>query len=492
MRSLQTNRVRVLLYLLLCVVFACPSVVSAESGETTLTPEELLGQFRMSKVGEVTVYFRKAESDSCAIAGIMEAGIGDQKPGEAHCAHMAEHMVFSYPLKTGLSLTGILADARSQGRTYYNGYTGLDSTTYWLSAPNESLPSLLTAFLNALFSHPLAKDAAWDNEIKRSSSELHYMTTSEIGATANRARLALLKGTPYEELMFETPLSKVTPEAVSEFMKREYSPQRLTLVITGNWEEEAVFEAIKAGLEGVEQGNPPAVRQIDLAPDPYTVLRLPSVKKERLTVVLGVDHVSPEDRTALMALWTAVASRLQRETPIAEHLTFDGLFSGFPMKTASGAMFSFASHRAFQKDAFESMTSEVVSRVRSILVEFSEGNVTKEDLEFVPPEQDPQTKAAMELLMSRISQSLIDVHAVANLLLPEMNSPGVVRSLPTQDEIQAIATKYVDNLCFTVLYTVRAAPSWKYAVLAGLMVAGIAAVFLWRRAHKARSELACP
>jgi hypothetical protein len=139
-------------------------------------------------------------------------------------------------------------------------------------------------------------------------------------------------------------------------------------VITGDWEEEAVLQVIELGLEGTEPGNPAATRQISLSPDPYSVLRLPSVQSERLTVILGVDHVIPEDRSALIALWTAVASRLQRAPAIAENLTFDGLFSGFPMKTASGAMFSFVSDTAFDKDSFESVTPEIVSLVRSIPV----------------------------------------------------------------------------------------------------------------------------
>jgi len=416
----------------------------------------------------------------------MEAGIGDQKPDEAHCAHMAEHMVLHYPLKSGSSLSGILSEAASQGPTYYNGYTGLDSTVFWLSAPNQYLPSILTAFLNSLFSHPIIKDAAWDSEIKRSSREIDNITTNEIHATVNRARLALLKGTPYAELMFETPLSDVKPEAVSEFMRREYSPARLTLVITGDWEEEAMFSAIRLGLEGIESGNPPVIRQINLDPDPYSVLRLPSVQHERVTVIVGVDHVVPEDRTALIALWNAVASRLKRTPAIPEDLTFDGLFAGFPMKTASGAMFSFASDAALDKDAFESITPEMVSLVRSIIVEFSHGNVAKEDLEPVSPELDEQSRAAIEQWMSQISQSLIDVSTVANLLVPEINSPGVTKSLATEEEIKTTATKYLDKMCFTVLYTVSAYPLWKYAVLAVLTIVVFSAVSLWRRMYKPR------
>jgi hypothetical protein len=165
MRSLHTTHVRGFVCLLVfCLVFAHPLVAVAGSGDTALTPLELLEQFRRSKVRGVAVY------------------------------------------------------------SYYNGYTGLDSTMFWLVGPNPSLPSVLTAFLDSLFSHPIARDASWDNEIKRSSREVSNITTHEMHATANRARLALLKGTPYAELMFETALSDVKPEAVSEFMRREYSP----------------------------------------------------------------------------------------------------------------------------------------------------------------------------------------------------------------------------------------------------------------------------
>jgi subtilase family serine protease len=70
--------------------------------------------------------------------------------------------------------------------------------------------------------------------------------------------------------------------------------------------------------------------------------------------------------------------------------------------------------------------------------------------------------------------------------VPEINSPGVTKSLATEEEIKTTATKYLDKMCFTVLYTVSAYPLWKYAVLAVLTIVVFSAVSLWRRMYKPR------
>jgi hypothetical protein len=57
--------------------------------------------YSFHEVNGVKVYFRKPadeeEAQGAQIGAIMWADIGNQKQDEAHCAHMAEHMVLMYP-----------------------------------------------------------------------------------------------------------------------------------------------------------------------------------------------------------------------------------------------------------------------------------------------------------------------------------------------------------------------------------------------------------
>lgn len=443
-----------------CLFLSLGSSVFAQEEQSTISPYQLLTEFTILNIEGVTVYFRKTTTDACGIAALMEAGIGDESQEETHCAHIAEHMVLRYPVNNRSSLADMIMTREAAQVAYYNGHTDLDSTQYCMSTLNSSLPSVLTAFLKALFSPSLAKGSAWDAEIKRVAREVNNLTTRDAPATIHRMRSALLKGTPYADLLFETPVSSVKPEAVTNFMRREYTPSRLTLVVVGDWDEKDIVEAIKSGLGEVEYDQPPAYREITISPDEYSTLHLPSVEMPRVSIGVGVDGIAPEDRPALLALWTMVAARLQAGV---QGFTPKGAVTvtTFPMKAASAAMFSVVPDTPADDETLKSIGAEAMAAVRQVLNDFAKGCVKKEELDFTVTEPDPDAKAVMEKLYAEMPSALKDAITIVGFAIPEMNSSD--RSIPEADDLEEAliaeaglaAAKYTDRMRFTILYTIQ-------------------------------------
>ena len=106
---------------------AIPCTVSAQG--------DPLPGYSLFEINGAKVYFRKPSSAEEAplaqIGAIMMAGIGNQTADEAHCAHMAEHMVCMYPGPSGESVWSISGkDYRLGNPLPLNGYTSLDTTTW--------------------------------------------------------------------------------------------------------------------------------------------------------------------------------------------------------------------------------------------------------------------------------------------------------------------------------------------------------------------------
>lgn len=468
----------------------------ARAGDPEPELPAALSEFSVHRIGGATLYFKRVPGAAKgAIAALMQAGTGDQKPDEAHCAHMAEHMVFNYPLRGAISLAYLIHNSGETTANYYNGYTGLDSTEFWMTAPNPALPSILTAFLDSLFAHSIAGDSRYEAEIKRSSRELSFMTTNEFSATLNRMRLNLLQGTPYDEKLFETRLSTVKPERITELMKREYSPDRLTLVVLGDCDEQGVVKAVESGVANVPGGQKPVSRQVTLAPPESGILKLPSVQKPLVSVGVGISGILEDDRSALLVLWNLASVRLRAME--VDGLEFEPmLFSVFPMRAASAAMFGFVSTTGGNEKDLQAKGAAAVRAVQDVLAGLARSGLEASDLEARPVGADSDVAKTMEQVMSTIPETLIDASSILNLLVPEIAPPGdaVLLSGGTQPDdayiarLNSVAAKYMTGGKVTVLYTVYGVSLTGILVVAGIgVVVAVTVIFVILRRRAAHT-----
>lgn len=286
-----------------------------ETGVRQGSESEALPGYSLFEINGVKVYFRKPpnekEAHSAQIGAIMMAGTGNQKPDEAHCAHMAEHMVLMYPGPSGRSVWSIAAKDYVLGYPFpLNGHTGLDYTTYVISVAHSDTLDALSALLGSMFRSVLQSDEAFRTEIKRSRRELEVMTGNALSGLANKMRVTIFEGTRYHEALFKTPLTEVTAEKIRGFIEREYTPARLTLAIQADVDEQELISHISECLDGIDPGMGPADHSdVYLDPPSEAVVEL-RADKQYAGLVVGIPGVLPEDKQAVQALINIVTRRL--------------------------------------------------------------------------------------------------------------------------------------------------------------------------------------
>ncbi|MDQ7794337.1 MAG: insulinase family protein [bacterium] len=270
-----------------------------------------IGFSRQEVAGALLLHKAPHSPGMGAIFAVMLAGAGDQRPHETHCAHVAEHMVFRNPLTGGRSLFELVRQAG--GRV--NGWSGPLHTQFEVAVPHELIPEALRWLVEALFPLCLCEQAFREEIHARMVRDLEYMTTSRVAAAMNAFHEQVYRGTVYEQRLFDVPVTTVTMDAVASFMAREYSPQRLMIVVVANVEEATLVTELNAALNQVPVGPPPARRQVSLAPPPIGHLRLPGFGKPLVLVGLAVDGIE-EDDGPLLALGLHLAlSRLLAAPP---------------------------------------------------------------------------------------------------------------------------------------------------------------------------------
>ena len=274
----------------LLLALACASgPVAAEAPPANLAPVTPPG-FAPDAVAGVRLLTKHDGSDQASVFAVMLSGIGDQGPGEAHCAHIAEHMVFRNPLAGGPSLAATV-DAWGGA---YNGWTGPDHTQYELTVPQERLSEVLPLLIQALFPADL-DEAAYQAEMTTGlGPELQFMTTNGLSAQLNAVKLAMFRDTAYDEDLFGVPVESVPPDRVFGYLQREYSRGRLILTVVGALEPAEVAAALAPSLAETPLAPPPAARLTELTPSPGSKLLL-DVPGPSLSVAAGYSAVAAAD-----------------------------------------------------------------------------------------------------------------------------------------------------------------------------------------------------
>lgn len=469
-------------YVMLAVILAS----LAPAGRATGSPATgFLAGFSINEVGGVQVCFKRGQSDMAGVGAVMLAGIGDQLPDEVHCAHMAEHMVLMYPTSTGQSLWQLATPGHKPGTLpLCGGHTSLDSTELGFAVPLGDLNKALAMLVESLFDNKVAAGATYNSEISRSRPELTVMTTGDLAAPLNWMRMNLLKGTPYDERLFDTDLSTATPEKIRDFIKREYSPQRLRIVVIADCEEETVLQTLRSCLQTVSLGKEPARRSVRLSPPERDSFRLKAVDRPRVLLGIGLSGVSPEDYSAVLALLTTLF-RNRTETPV-NRLKADpvmALIDATP--SVHTLIFGYGVDRSATQADLAAFGDSALASLRECMGAFSAGGPSDQDLTQGTSQVSPSLQSAIEAL----PPVYLEVNQMVAALTPGRMSPDDIAAAGGSGQadlkarIRDVAAKYLPSAKVSVLLvtgdTLRplkaGPPSWLYA--AGLL--GLLGWIVW-------------
>lgn len=418
--------------------------------------------------------------DRGSIFAVMRAGTGDQAPDETHCAHIAEHTVFRNPLGGG---TRSLADTVVAWQGLYNGWTGPDHTQFELSVPHRNIPDALRVLIRALFPAGIDESAFRQELEGRLKSELEYMTTNERAAPFNALRLRLLANTAYGEQLFAVPVTGVPRERVLSYMRREYSPQRLLLVVVANVDAFAVMEVAGRELELIPQGKVPKARLTRLDPLPVQELTLPKVDRPLVLVGLGVGGVTDEDFPYLLLAYALLMEKLPDGVPLG--LKLDPQLCGpLPVQGAACLMVGYEAAAAPGAKAGElapAAIHHVGDRLARLRSEMTDREVTKLLESMAGPEQPPE-------LPQNIPASLYEAYRVGIATVPG-TAMGLgaffkgATALEVKQRMVDVLDRYAASATFTAVVSrgAQKAPGiWLGALIA---VPAVAGVLIWRRRH---------
>jgi zinc protease len=239
------------------------------------------------------------QADTAGMVGIalvVDSGYAEDPAGVPGVAHLVEHMVLRTPDAHGLSLDNLLANLGAAGT---NGFTTLDKTAFCTFAPRSALEEVLAA-LTARLAAPLrgADEALLAKEqlVIREEMALRKGVGSMSGLGLVLAALAP-PGHPLDLIhddIVGASGAHVSLEIARAFVAKHYTPNRMTLVISGAVSPELgrqLVGALPAALYGHEGETHLAIRR--------------SLAKSDLTPRPGADLASHPAAVKTQELWVA-------------------------------------------------------------------------------------------------------------------------------------------------------------------------------------------
>ncbi|MEQ8204919.1 MAG: pitrilysin family protein, partial [Woeseia sp.] len=182
---------------------------------------------------------------------LYRAGARDEVPGRTGLAHFLEHMAFRG--SEHFPDTGLVSSIYAAGGEWH-GYTWIDQTTYFATAPVAELDLLLDIEADRMARLDIA---AADIPAERGAvlAEMNGYE-NDISAVLHDASIfAALVAHPYRNntIGWASDVRSITSDDVSAFYAQHYHPGNAVLAIVGDVDSEAVLTSVKqrfAGLPG--------------------------------------------------------------------------------------------------------------------------------------------------------------------------------------------------------------------------------------------------
>jgi len=407
------------------------------------------GEFSVTEIGGAKLMFHESGHDEIgSIFAVMLAGHAHQRDGEAHCAHIAEHTVFHYPVEGTFSLQEWIGTLKGPPTSQYNGWAGWDHTQFEVCVPNQYIPEALRRLVQGMFPAAIDKDAYELQMRERLGRELKYMTQDELSGSANFIISSFYQGTPYDTKVFDVPIESVPQEEVLAWMKREYSPQRLIIVVVAKTQMQELIRALDSTLQGVSLGLKPTTPEVRLNPPEFVTRKIPLAREPIFITGFGVDNVSPEDHLPLAVVLSLAQRRiLAKEVPGLE--VYQGLTSGMSTATTRAV---FVAYHGKAMDGTQSDEQDIpkikvvlTGLVRNVLSDLVSGGLTSDEVQELLKESTgtlPSVEGIPSTLIEAWQRGIKEVPGV-------VSDVGSLKELSSEEALSVIAStaqKYLPRI----------------------------------------------
>ncbi len=222
----------------------------------------------------------------------VDFGSLDETEETSGMAHFLEHLLFngSRTYKRGELIPALQTKGLAFGRDV-NAYTSLDRTVYMLDIPKvdaETVDFTLNIFRDFADGATLTEEAIDKergvivSELKARDSETYRTMLAQLGQITEGTRVTKFFPIGHKKMITETPY-----EVFREYYKKFYTPDRMTFIVTGDFDPAAMEKQVIAHLGKLE-----------------TRKGAPHVPVGKLTN-LGANelvHANPEDANVSMSL----------------------------------------------------------------------------------------------------------------------------------------------------------------------------------------------
>jgi zinc protease len=239
-----------------------------------------------------------------------EVGSNEDPPGKAGIAHLVEHMMFQHRM-LGPDKPATF-DLLPQIALGFNAYTTYDQTHYFLVGPKEDLEPLLKVEayrMNARCETIPPEQFDREREVVRNEIR-QRMGTPEGLIPQIVSQEVYPKGHPYSHMTGgdDHQLASITLKDVCDFLEKYYTPDRATVIVTGNVEPEQTGRMIKGIFGGIaRRPAAPRVAVKEVALKYKRVEHALDIERPQVWVLWKLPPRTSKDWTKVQALFSAYA-----------------------------------------------------------------------------------------------------------------------------------------------------------------------------------------
>lgn len=245
---------------------------------------------------------------------VVRTGAEADPAGKEGLAHMLEHVIFhgTYDVRGDDFVQAVRAAGGS-----YNGFTSAHSTTYVLEAPAESFLPLAEQLVRIVTS-PKLDPAQMQREVEIIGTERKYFSRGP--GFQEHLEDSLFAGPGSRSLIgTKKTLTSIKREDLADFYTRHYTPENISIVVTGGVEREAVL-----GMLGRSVRLPPSLAG-EYKPTPVAPPLLPIEQTTRafFSLIAYGYAVAPRDQGTCPRAAALLELRLLRSLHIEEPMAMD-------------------------------------------------------------------------------------------------------------------------------------------------------------------------
>ncbi len=169
-----------------------------------------------------------------SVQSLYRVGARDEVTGKTGLAHFVEHMAFRD--SANFPETGLVSRIYAAGGEWH-GYTWIDQTTYFATAPKEELDLLLRIEADRM-SRLRISEADIDAERGAVLAEMHMYENEPGSMLIDAVNFTSFLAHPYRNntIGFESDIEQLEHRDVVEFYERHYHPANAVLVVVGDFD----------------------------------------------------------------------------------------------------------------------------------------------------------------------------------------------------------------------------------------------------------------